>query len=77
VNDTEGDQLAGRLPKLWSDNLAASAALASAVAEVEPLREKATAARLKRDALVAGREESIAGVLSKPPAEPDPGPGPA
>ena len=77
VKDNEGDQLAERLPKLWSDNLAAAGALASAVADVEPLREKANAARLKRDALVAGREESIAKVLSKPPAEPDPGPGPA
>lgn len=66
VKDTSGDKLADQLPKLWSDNLAAAAALASASAAVEPLREKANAARLKRDELVAGREKSIAAALGKP-----------
>ncbi|MEU4156349.1 hypothetical protein [Actinoplanes sp. NPDC026670] len=68
VKDPQGGQLADRLPKLWSDNLAAAAALTSARAAVEPLRAKATEARQQRDALAAARDENIAAALSKPGA---------
>jgi chromosome segregation ATPase len=70
VHSTDDEQLANELPGLWSETLSASDELTGVIAAVGPLQARATAAQQARDALVAGRDQHIAKILSEPPPAP-------